>query len=219
MFWLNATDNDDVDLQFGVEGDFYNKLIRVNKVDGKRAQVVSNQVFDRESQEKYEDIFFYVKDKPGNKVYQSVRFVILDIDDNPPVFENSPYKIEISENTPIGSVVFDAVEAYDLDGPLYNKFVFNIENKSGESLFEMGKTVLVSNGRHVGAVVLSSRLDYEKEKTHVVKVLAIGENSPFETSAELIVNVLDYPDRPPVFSQSPYYVKIEEEMPLVNSIN
>ncbi len=93
LLWLNATDNDDYDLQFGVEGEFYNQLIQVVKVDGKHARVVAKRSFDRELQEKYEDIFFYVQDAPGNKVYQSVRFVIMDIDDNPPVFENTPYRI------------------------------------------------------------------------------------------------------------------------------
>ena len=93
LLWLNATDNDDDDLRFGVEGDFYNKLLEVVKVDGKHAKVVAKEPFDREVQEKFDDIFFYVQDAPGNKVYQSVRFVILDIDDNQPVFENTPYKI------------------------------------------------------------------------------------------------------------------------------
>ena len=48
LMWLNATDYDDDDLQFGVEGDFYNKLIQVKKIDGKHAQVIDNQIFDRE---------------------------------------------------------------------------------------------------------------------------------------------------------------------------
>ena len=93
LLWLNATYNDDTQLEFGVEGEFYNKLVQVVKVDGKHAQVVARQPFDREVQEKYEDIFFYVQDAPGNKVYQSLRFVIMDIDDNPPVFENTPYRV------------------------------------------------------------------------------------------------------------------------------
>lgn len=67
--------------------------MNVRQIDGKHAQVIANMPFDRETQEKYEDIFFYVQDALGNKVYQSVRFVILDIDDNPPVFENIQYKI------------------------------------------------------------------------------------------------------------------------------
>ena len=93
LLWLNATDYDDSNLKFGIEGDFYNRLMNVKQIDGKHAQVIANRPFDRETQEKYQDIFFYVQDALGNKVYQSVRFVILDIDDNPPVFENIQYKI------------------------------------------------------------------------------------------------------------------------------
>lgn len=210
LLWLNATDYDDDDLEFGVEGDFYNKLVRVNKVDGKHAQVIANQIFDRETQEKYEKIFFYVKDKPGNKVYQSVRFVILDIDDNPPVFKNTPYKIDISENTPINTIVFDLIEAIDADGPLYNKFHFSLNS----DFFKIEKTSLVSSGHYKSELRLIRQLDYEKAKSHIVDLVALGENSPFATSTQIIINIIDYPDSPPEFSQSPYYVKIEEELPI-----
>ncbi len=48
MLWLNATDHDQDDLQFGVEGDFYKKLITVKKVDRNKAVVIAKQMFDRE---------------------------------------------------------------------------------------------------------------------------------------------------------------------------
>lgn len=51
LLWLNATDYDDDDLQFGVESDFYKKLITIKKIDGKHAMVLANQKFDREVQE------------------------------------------------------------------------------------------------------------------------------------------------------------------------
>lgn len=208
LFWLNATDYDDDDLQFGVEGDFYNKLVHVKKIDGKHAQVIANQIFDRETQEKYENIFFYVKDTPGNKVYQSVRFVILDIDDNPPVFKNTPYKIDISENTPINAIVFDLIEAVDADGPLYNKFHFSLNS----DFFEIEKTTLISSGHYRSELRLIRPLDYEKAKSHIVDLMALAENSAFMASTQIIVNIIDYPDSRPEFSQSPYYAKIEEEL-------
>ena len=212
--WLNATDNDDADLHFGVEGDFYNKLVSVKKIDGKHAQVIATKPFDREVQEKYEDIFFYVKDPPGNKVYQSVRFVILDIDDNPPVFKNTPYKVDVMENLSVGSIVFNSIDAHDADGPLYNKFKFSLESNLK---FQMGKTNYVSNGHYSSSILLADGLNYEEAKSHLITVYASGENSAFKAAAEIIINVIDYPDRPPEFSQSPYYVKIEEEMPVVNN--
>ena len=48
LLWLNASDPDDTDLVFGVEGDFYKKLFNIKKVDGKHAIVSANQKFDRE---------------------------------------------------------------------------------------------------------------------------------------------------------------------------
>lgn len=81
-------------------------------------------------------------------------------------------------------------------------------------MFQISKTNYVSSGRFRSSISLAKELDYEKSKSHVITVLANGLNSNFVTPMELIVNVLDFPDMPPEFSQSPYYVKIEEEMPV-----
>lgn len=48
LLWLNATDFDDDDLEFGVESEFYRKLLTIKKVDNKHATVIANQIFDRE---------------------------------------------------------------------------------------------------------------------------------------------------------------------------
>ena len=53
LLWLNATDHDGDDLQFGVEGDFYKKLILVKKIERNRAVVIAKQVFDREVKKRF----------------------------------------------------------------------------------------------------------------------------------------------------------------------
>jgi hypothetical protein len=220
LLWLNATDFDDDDLKFGIETDFYKKLISIKKFDGKHAIVVANQMFDREVQEKYDNIVFYVQDKPGNRVHQSVRFVILDVDDNPPVFKRTPYRVSVRENQPVNTVIFNGIEAHDIDGPRYNRFKFALsDNEQKESnLFRLDRTNLVSSGTYNTSVILTGQLDYETAKSHVVTIMAISENSLHKSLSELIVNVIDEPDRLPEFSQSPYYVKIEEEMPVVSAV-
>ena len=125
---------------------------------------------------------------------------------------------DVYENQPVGSVIFNAIKAYDLDGPLFNEFLFSlgkINPLSDSGLFEIQETEQISNGRFKSSIKLNRNLDYESSRYHVITLLAKGLNSPFISSTELTVNVLDYPDRPPEFSQSPYYVKIEEEMDLV----
>ena len=55
--WLNATDPDDDSLEFGVEGEYHNKLISVKKVTKTHAIVFGKQVFDRE----VNDFLIFVK--------------------------------------------------------------------------------------------------------------------------------------------------------------
>jgi hypothetical protein len=213
LLTLEASDIDDDDLEFGIEGNYYNKLFFIKKIDGKHAVVICRHIFDREIQDKYENIVFYVVDKPGNKVTQSVRFIILDIDDNEPKFLNLPYKVTLSENSPVGTLIFDSIEAIDIDGYLFNKFKFQINDNP---LFDVTKTHFISNGKYRAGVILkSNKLDYETAKSHLVTIEATSDNQPLHKSkTQLLVEVVDYPDQGPVFSQSLYYVKIEEELPL-----
>lgn len=109
------------------------------------------------------------------------------------------------------------IEAYDIDGPLYNKFTFSLAVKQNEEEhFSIDKTNNLDSGHYGTSIMLKKKLDYQISKTHVVTILATGENSAFTTSTELFVNVIDIPDKPPEFSQSPYYVKIDEELPVVS---
>ena len=143
--------------------------------------------------------------------------MILDIDDNPPIFKNTPYKVNVAENQPENTIIFDMIEAYDIDGPLYNKFTFSLAVKQNEEEhFSIDKTNNLDSGHYGTSIMLKKKLDYQISKTHVVTILATGENSAFTTSTELFVNVIDIPDKPPEFSQSPYYVKIDEELPVVS---
>ena len=59
----------------------------------------------------------------------------------------------------------------------------------------------------------------KEQKVHLITITARGRNSVFSTTTDLILNVIDSPDMPPEFSQSPYYVKIPEEMPIVILLN
>lgn len=156
-----------------------------------------------------------MKDKPGNKVYQSVRFVILDVDDNAPEFKRTPYRVSVSESTPPGTLIFDSIEAVDLDGPLYNKFEFQLSERDTQlGLFAIDKTQFRASGHYSTSIVLKRRLNYEQSKSHVVTIMAVSKSGEMRASTELVVNVLDAPDRTPEFTQSPYYVKLEEELPI-----
>lgn len=81
-------------------------------------------------------------------------------------------------------------------------------------MFDLDKANFISTGLYKSSIILKEKLDYEKFKNHVLTITAVGENSWFTTSTELLINVIDFPDRKPEFSQSPYYVQIPEELPI-----
>ena len=48
LLQLAAIDSDDTELEFGIISEFYNKLLEIKHVDGKHADVILKQIFDRE---------------------------------------------------------------------------------------------------------------------------------------------------------------------------
>ena len=55
---------------------------------------------------------------------------LLDANDHPPIFNSSFYQINITETTPINTIVSTAITAYDLDTGIYAQFFFYLLNTS-----------------------------------------------------------------------------------------
>ena len=126
-----------------------------------------------------------------------VRVMVLDMNDNPPVFNQSSYSVSLFENTSMGALVHVA-EVTDLDADSTHTFSI-----SG-AVFSIGETS--------GEVRLAGILDREMQASLTVEMVASdGVNT---TSAFLVVTVLDANDNPPVFNQSTYEVELHENYPM-----
>jgi hypothetical protein len=55
---------------------------------------------------------------------------LLDANDHPPTFNYSLYQINITETTPINTIVSTAITAYDLDTGIYAQFFYYLLNTS-----------------------------------------------------------------------------------------
>jgi hypothetical protein len=55
---------------------------------------------------------------------------LIDTNDNPPIFNQSIYQINITETTPINTVVSTSISAYDLDSGPYGMFFYYLLNNS-----------------------------------------------------------------------------------------
>ncbi|XP_022235682.1 protein dachsous-like [Limulus polyphemus] len=141
----------------------------------------------------------------------AVQVEIVDVNNNVPKFSQSVYNAHISEDTPLGITVLK-VSATDLDESRSNYqisyFIF-----SGN----FGGTFSIS--KNTGEIILVKKLDREDVETFSLQVVATDRGTPtLNTTAEVIIQVLDVNDNPPLFNQSQYEVFLSELAPVGTTV-
>uniref|UniRef100_A0A8C2JDF4 Cadherin-23 n=1 Tax=Cyprinus carpio TaxID=7962 RepID=A0A8C2JDF4_CYPCA len=188
------------------DGSFY-----INETSG---VVQVNRPLDRERVAEY-SLTITVKDNPDNpriarRDSELLVVTVLDVNDNRPVFTQSSYRGEISENSPTGTTVLilngpvlaedkdigeNAVVRYRLLGTRVD--LFSIDSRTG---------VVSVRG---GAV-----LDREAFSVPRVELFLLGEDvGGLNSTVPLTITILDINDNPPVFNPSSFTVHLPENSP------
>ncbi|XP_047434008.1 protein dachsous-like [Mugil cephalus] len=127
-----------------------------------------------------------------------VIITVEDMNDNPPVFDQTNYNIMLMENSPVGAVVLKATVT-DLD---QGGFVGTLEIIPDTVPFSIGPdgTITVTN---------ATALDREAIESFPFQIKAT-ENSPPNnfTTAQVTVTLLDVNDNSPVFTSTSYEGKV-----------
>ncbi|GIX89611.1 cadherin-related tumor suppressor [Caerostris extrusa] len=123
-----------------------------------------------------------------------VRIIVTDANDNAPVFVGSPYSVNISEVTVVGSTVIQGIKAVDKDQ--YGPFS-TVSYHVAEGPYS--KYLTFENSLE-GHVVLSSALDYETLPNFTVTIKAQDQGEPPQISTTtLTIWVQDADDQNPSF--------------------
>ncbi|XP_053734302.1 protocadherin gamma-A3-like isoform X6 [Synchiropus splendidus] len=135
---------------------------------------------------------------------------ITDINDNPPVFQKSEKRFEISESAVIGSK-FMLEKAIDADIGLNGLQGYKLKPSDSFNL----KLHSQSDGSKKVEMILQKPLDREKQE-HLSLVLTAedGGNPQLTGTMQIHVTVLDANDNAPVFSKPVYEAKITENSPV-----
>lgn len=160
---------------------------------------------DRETQDQYD--FTAVATDSGNPPLSdtvSVRVVILDINDSPPIFEQSVYNGQVLENSEEGTHVL-TVEASDAD---LGEFAVNTYSISGNSVFRIGETS--------GVLTVLGNID--REMTPMYTLLITASDGINQAQTAVVINVTDANDNPPVFNNTQYEIAVPENYETGQSI-
>ncbi|XP_029917488.1 protocadherin beta-15-like [Myripristis murdjan] len=155
--------------------------------------LVLKKSLDREQKIKYVLLVTAVDGgKPPRSGTLNVSVIVLDINDNRPMFSQDTYQVTIQENVSFGTIV-TRVNATDPD-----------EGTNGEIEYSLGKTLrrkvydLFELDRLSGEIKVKGLVDFEEAEVYKLDVQASDKGSP-PLSAEcmVIIKIADVNDNPP----------------------
>ncbi|XP_034086625.1 protocadherin alpha-3-like [Gymnodraco acuticeps] len=161
--------------------------------EDKTPYLVLKKSLDREQKSKHV-LFVTAVDggKPQRSGTLNVSIIVLDTNDNRPVFSQDTYQVEIYENVPVGTIV-TRVNATDTD-----------EGNNGEIEFTLSKTLarkvydIFELNRVSGEIKLKGAVDFEETEIYKIDVQASDKGTPPLTSrCRVIIKVKDVNDNPP----------------------
>lgn len=141
--------------------------------------------------------FFYLTVRASDGKYDAthnVRINVIDINDNPPVFNPSTYRVEIPENTaPYSSVI--SVIAFDEDSPTSAAGQINYKLHTGAQ----GKFDIDAVSGEI-STSKDATFDYDLQPTYEIIILATDKGQPQLTDTTTVtVIILDKNNKRPYF--------------------
>uniref|UniRef100_A0A671U9R4 Si:ch73-379j16.2 n=1 Tax=Sparus aurata TaxID=8175 RepID=A0A671U9R4_SPAAU len=160
---------------------------------GKVPFLVLKKSLDREQKDKHTLLVTAVDGgKPPRSGTLNVSIIVLDSNDNRPVFSQEIYQISIQENVPVGTSIF-RMNATDPD-----------ESSNGEIEYNLGKTLkkkvyeIFELEKLTGEIRVKGIVDYEENEVYELDVEASDKGTPPLTGeCRVIIKIKDVNDNPP----------------------
>ncbi|XP_057188833.1 protocadherin Fat 1a isoform X3 [Triplophysa rosa] len=140
----------------------------------------------------------------------TVSISILDINDNPPVFERREYTATVAEDVSVGTQLL-RVHATSRDTEAGAEITYAIINGNERGAFRVDP--------HTGGIFVIEPLDYETAHEFYLTVEATDGGTPsLSDMATVNINLTDVNDNSPVFNQDMYSAVISEDAELGKTV-
>ncbi|XP_043845132.1 protocadherin beta-2-like [Dromiciops gliroides] len=185
---------------------FFHIQIRDSSEGRRYPELVLDETLDREEHSEVTLTLTAVDGGvPPRSGTAQVRVLVVDINDNAPVFTQLRYDVQIPENSSIGSKVV-TVSATDLDAGNYGEisytFLYPSEN--------IRKTFYLKE--ELGELYLREKLDFESTQSYIINIQAT-DGGGLSAECTVIVQVIDLNDNPPELTISSLTSPIPENSP------
>uniref|UniRef100_A0A8C5W7F8 Cadherin domain-containing protein n=1 Tax=Leptobrachium leishanense TaxID=445787 RepID=A0A8C5W7F8_9ANUR len=197
--------------QYALSASPYFSLSVKNRKDGTPIpQLILEKTLDREEKAEHKLVLTAVDGgEPLRSGSCKITILVLDINDNPPVFGQSNYKITLKENLPLRTII-TTLNATDLDEGANSEVEYYFDDHTTDSarkLFDLNK----QNGEiHIKGIV-----DFEEQHFYELSVIAVDKGSPkLEGSCLVQIEIEDVNDNAPEITFSSVIKEIAENASL-----
>ncbi|KAF7228196.1 protocadherin gamma-A11-like [Nothobranchius furzeri] len=183
------------------------KLNILSRPDGtKYIEMVLHTQLDRETQEEHKlTLTAFDGGSPQKSGSVKINVVVLDANDNAPVFSQSVYGVTVPENASQGTVIL-RVSATDDDKGANAEVTYSFSQHSrASSLFKIDP--------HSGEITVTGVLDYEKNKMYELDIEATDKGGLSDAS-KVQIDVTDLNDNHPMISIISFSNPIPEDSAL-----
>ncbi|XP_054024390.1 protocadherin beta-15-like [Dryobates pubescens] len=172
----------------------------------KYPELILEQQLDREQQRDMNFLLIaFDGGSPPKSGMAQIRIVVLDANDNPPMFSREVYEVHMAENSPPGQLVVQVV-ATDPDEGSNGKvqYAFSQAPDASQELFELNP--------ETGEIHVAGKLDFEDIKNHEMMVKAT-DGGGLSTHCKVLVEVVDMNDNAPEIALTTHTASIPEDAP------
>ncbi|XP_059554628.1 protocadherin beta-17-like isoform X2 [Myotis daubentonii] len=175
--------------------------------DGRRyPELVLDKTLDREEQSELRLTLTALDGgSPPRTGTSQVVVAVLDINDNAPEFAQLLYEVQVSENSPVGSLVI-TVSARDLDAGTHGELSYSFFQSSNQAIqvFELNAVT--------GELRLKRMLDFEEIRSYRMEIEA-SDGGGLSGKCTVAIEVMDINDNAPELTMSLLISDIPENTP------
>ncbi|KAF6281158.1 hypothetical protein mRhiFer1_012671 [Rhinolophus ferrumequinum] len=183
---------------------YFSLAVKTISDGSKYPELVLEQALDREEKKVHQLVL--VASDGGDPVHSSnlcIQVIVLDANDNPPVFTQPEYRVSVQENLPVGSWLL-TVNATDPDEGFNAQVSYTLDKMPGK----IAQTFYLNSV--TGDLSILKSLDYEDAMFYEIKIEA-QDGPGLLSRAKVLVTVLDVNDNAPEVTITSFTGSVPEE--------
>ncbi|XP_073932933.1 protocadherin beta-4-like [Castor canadensis] len=193
--------------KYTISPDSHFHVLTRNHSEGKKyPDLVQDKALDREAQAEFSLTLMAVDGgSPPRSGSVLVQILVMDVNDNAPEFVNTPYGVQVLENSPADSPIL-SVLARDADAGEFGTVSYGLWQASEEiqQTFSINEVT--------GEIRLKKKLDFEKIKSYHVDLEA-RDGGGLSGKGTVVIEVVDVNDNAPELTISSLTSSIPEDAP------